>query len=203
MIKAFRDTWELGIHSYLTYLRDRLLLARELLSESGSVFVQISDENVHHVREIMDEVFGTENFSSLIAYSTTGGFASATLSRTGDYLLWYAKAIQKVKFRRLFIAKAVEEAVQGSYDQIEVWTGARRAMTSLEKQAPHEVRDIGRPFTDDNPTSQGEGSATRNFLLWDTTFHPGAGNHWKAPVPHGMRRLARARRFFTYSKGKN
>jgi len=90
MVKAFRDTWELGIHSYLTYLRDRLLLARELLHESGSVFVQISDENVHHVREILDEVFGCKNFAGLIAFSKTTGFSGTTLSSIADYIVWYA-----------------------------------------------------------------------------------------------------------------
>ena len=83
MIKAFRDTWELGIHSYLTYLRNRLLLARELLADSGSVFVQISDENVHHVRELCDDIFGAENFLSEILFQTTGGFETSTLSRVG------------------------------------------------------------------------------------------------------------------------
>ena len=84
MIKAFRDTWELGVHSYLTYLRDRLRLARELLTESGSCFVQISDENVHHVRELMDEVFGTSNFVSVISFATTSGFQASALGRAGD-----------------------------------------------------------------------------------------------------------------------
>lgn len=86
-IRAFRDTWELGIHSYLTYLRDRLLLARELLSESGSIFVQISDENIHHVRELMDEEFGAANFSSIISFRKTTGQSGALLSDTNDYLL--------------------------------------------------------------------------------------------------------------------
>jgi len=90
MIKAFRDTWELGLHSYLSYLsylRDRLLLARELLAESGSVFVQISDANVHHVREIMDEVFGAKNFVSLVAFKTTGGQADSLLPSVADYVV--------------------------------------------------------------------------------------------------------------------
>jgi adenine-specific DNA-methyltransferase len=91
MIKAFRDTWELGIHSYLSYLRDRLLLARELLSESGSVFVQISDENLHHVREIMDDVLGAANFCSVIQVQKTGGQESTLLASTVDFLVWYGK----------------------------------------------------------------------------------------------------------------
>lgn len=111
MIKAFRDTWELGIHSYLTYLRDRLLLARELLNESGSVFVQISDENLHHVREIMDEIFGADNFCSLITFIKTSGQSSPTattnvLASVSDYLVWFAKDISKVKYRRPFLPKS-------------------------------------------------------------------------------------------------
>jgi len=89
MIKAFRDTWELGIHSYLSYLRDRLIVARELLAESGSCFVQISDENVHLVRCLMDEVFGSENFCSLIGFQKTGGFAPTLLSSVYDFIIWY------------------------------------------------------------------------------------------------------------------
>jgi adenine-specific DNA-methyltransferase len=202
MIKAFRDTWELGIHSYLTYLRDRLLLAKELLHESGSVFVQISDENLHLVRNVLDEVFGAENFTALITYSTTGGFAAATLSRTGDYVLWYAKTLAKVKFRRLFLSKNIEDAVRDDYDQLELWSGERRAMSPAEKRDPAPLGDIGRPFTDDNPTSQGEGAATGDFVYRGMTFHPGAGNHWKAPLPHGMRRLAQSVRLQITPKGK-
>ena len=101
MIKAFRDTWELGIHSYLTYLRDRLLLAKELLHESGSVFVQISDENLHHVRELMDDVFGVNSFVSQISFQKTGGIESKLLSSTVDYIVWYAKNKERTKFNRL------------------------------------------------------------------------------------------------------
>src|SRR3990167_5177982 len=90
-IKAFRDTWELGIHSYLSYLKDRFLLSRELLSDSGSIFVQIGDENIHHVRELLDEVFGSQNFFSLITFRTTSGLGSKGLTGIANYLLWYAK----------------------------------------------------------------------------------------------------------------
>ena len=105
MGRAFRDTWERGIHSYLTYLRDRLLLAHELLHSSGSCFVQISEDNVHHVRELLDEVFGAGNFVRLVHYTTAGGFTSATLSRAGDFLLWYAKDVKLLKYRQLFQTK--------------------------------------------------------------------------------------------------
>lgn len=117
MIKAFRDTWELGIHSYLTYLRDRLLLARELLTESGSVFVQISDENVHHVREIMDEVFGVENFVRLIFFKTTTGLGQKLLDKCGDYLVWYSKDATNIKSHKLY--KPQLDEISG-YDKIEV-----------------------------------------------------------------------------------
>ena len=109
MIKAFRDTWELGIHSYLSYLRDRLILARELLTQSGSVFVQISDENVHLVRNIMDEVFGSENFVSQIIYTKTSGFATSTLGNVADYILWYARDKEQVKIRKLFTLRDYDE----------------------------------------------------------------------------------------------
>ena len=107
-IKAFRDTWELGIHSYLTYLRDRLLLARDLLSESGSIFVQISDENLHHVRELMDEVFGVSNFFAQINFKSTSPLGQEGIAKVYDYFIWYAKDIKNIKFRPLFIQKNIE-----------------------------------------------------------------------------------------------
>jgi len=123
-IRAFRDTWELGIHSYLTYLRDRLLLARELLTESGSVFVQISDENVHHVRELMDEVFGAGNFVAVVAYKTTGGARQEKApKRTFDFLLWYCKRREDMKFRRLFDPQIPDVAI---FTEVEEPTGDRR-----------------------------------------------------------------------------
>ena len=102
MVRAFRDTWELGVHSYLTYIRDRALLARTMLAPSGSIFVQISDTNVHHVRQVLDEVFGAENFMSIISFKTTNGATTAHLPVTGDYIIWYAKQKENVKFNKLF-----------------------------------------------------------------------------------------------------
>jgi len=103
MIKAFRDTWELGIHSYLTYLRDRLILARELLSDSGSVFFQIGDENSHLVRAVVDEVFGRENFLSEIVFQKTGGFATSGVSNIADFVVWYGKDKTKAKANPLYV----------------------------------------------------------------------------------------------------
>ena len=103
MVQAYRDTWELGLHSYLTYLRDRLLLCRELLAPSGSIFVQISDENLHHVREVMDEVFGGENFLNIIPFSgeTTSASGETLPSSSPDYLLWYARLLTESRTVRL------------------------------------------------------------------------------------------------------
>lgn len=101
-IRAFRDTWEVGIHSYLTYLRDRLLLARELLAESGSIFVQISDENVHHVRELMDEVFGAENFRRVVTIKKRSAQPDKFLSGTADYLIWFSKHRERAKYNQLY-----------------------------------------------------------------------------------------------------
>lgn len=133
MIKAFRDTWELGLHSYLTYLRDRLLLARELLTESGSVFVQISDENVHHVREIMDEVFGKENYVSIINFRKKSmPLGSQFLEEMNDYLLWYGKNKQKTKYHQLFR----EQDIEGLYywNWVELPNGIKRRLTQQEIQ---------------------------------------------------------------------
>src|SRR5690606_10465991 len=122
MIKAFRDTWELGIHSYLTYLRDRLLLAKELLNESGSIFIQISDENVHHVKDILDEVFGVKNFCCQIAFQKTGGFAPKLLSSVYDYIIWYAKDVSKIKYRKLFRDRT-SSMLESGYTWIELSDG--------------------------------------------------------------------------------
>src|ERR1039457_313916 len=115
MVKAFRDTWELGLHSYLSYLRDRLLVARELLHESGSVFVQISDENLHHVREVMDEVFGAKNLVAQITFAKTTGSTQDFLSSTCDYLLFYARNIEQLKYRQIFAKKEAAEDTEGPY----------------------------------------------------------------------------------------
>jgi adenine-specific DNA-methyltransferase len=130
-IKAFRDTWELGIHSYLTYLRDRLLLARELLTESGSIFVQISDENVHHVRELMDEVFGVGNFVALIPFrKKTMPLGAKYLERMHDFLLWYSKNPETLKYHQLYQTQDIIGDVHWGW--VELIDGTRRKMTSQE-----------------------------------------------------------------------
>lgn len=200
MIKAFRDTWELGVHSYLSYLRDRLLVARELLSESGSVFVQISDENLHHVREVMDEVFGVGNFVCTIVVQTTTSGTGNYLATTGDYLLWFAKSRDKLKFRQPYLLKASEGGQAEFYDRIELANGSRRAMTAQEKRAEKPVPEGARIFRFDNLCSQsmgrekGEGAACWfPVRIQGEDFLPNEKLRWKTNE-EGMRRLVRGGR---------
>ena len=153
MIKAFRDTWELGIHSYLSYLRDRLVLARELLTESGSCFVQISDDNVHLVRSLMDEVFGSENFFSMITFRKAGSLGSSGLFGVIDYILWYCKDIEHVKYRQLFEKKPLGSG--SMYTCLELENGTRRTMTKDEKDKPSLIPKGARPFRYDKLESSG------------------------------------------------
>ena len=132
MVQAYRDTWELGLHSYLTYLRDRLLLARDLLHPSGSIFVQISDENLHHVREQTDEVFGAENFVTQIAYRTSAPLGAKYIPGICDYVLWYAKELSRVKFRTLFTPKTSQDDTY--FDSIDLPDGSYRKMSAQEQR---------------------------------------------------------------------
>ena len=204
MIRAFRDTWELGVNSYLTYLRDRLILAHDLLSGSGSCFVQISEDNVHHVRELLDEVFGAGNFVSLIHYTTAGGFTSTTLSRAGDFLLWYAKDIKQIKYRQLFQTKRSPVGQNDSkYDQIETPNAIRRALTLGEKAGDEPLPDDSRIFRYDTLVSAGfRENTTVEFEFRGEKYHPGPANNWKASIPEGMSRLSSAGRIAATSKGK-
>lgn len=155
MIKAFRDTWELGIHSYLTYLRDRLLLAKELLSESGSVFVQISDENLHHVREIMDEVFGAGNYLNVIPFAKTSGVTTNYLASNVDFLVWYGKNRESTKYRQLYLEKSRESGTASTYSWLNLSSGERRGMKATERRGDVEIPPGAKFYKPDNITSQG------------------------------------------------
>lgn len=198
MIKAFRDTWELGIHSYLTYLRDRLVLAKELLSQSGSVFVQISDENVHLVRNLLDEVFGSENFVSQIIYTKTTGMATNTIGNVADYILWYAKDISSVKVRKLF--KEKDYSVDGSlYSRIELIDGRRMSIGEWERESNQSFSYVARPkgsriYRPDNLSSQGSANTSQEFEFEGKIYTPSKNSHWKANFPTGMERLKELRR---------
>lgn len=188
VIKAFRDTWELGIHSYLSYLRDRLLIAKELLTESGSCFVQISDENIHLVRSVMDEVFGSENFVSLISFVTTSGFDSVTLARNGDYILWYSKDSTKVKFRKLYTEKNIDLEA-GNYKWLMMPNGTYRGVTTEELRGEKPLPDDAKLYQPTSLISQGETSSAQDFTLNAKTYSSPKGQHWKTSI-NGLKRLA-------------
>lgn len=201
MIKAFRDTWELGIHSYLSYLRDRILLCKELLSDSGSIFIQISDENMHHVREICDEIFGNENYVSTISYSSTSGFTTNTLSRAGDYILWYAKEKSSMKYRQLYLKKEFGGDGGSAYSKIELDDGTRTSISEWERKNNVEFFYDNRPknskvFALSDATSQGS-SIDQPFEFNGKIYRPKKGNHWKANYPEGMARLKDLKRLDT------
>ena len=193
-VRAFRDTWKLGIHSYLSYLRDRLVVARELLTETGSVFVQIGDENVHLVRSVMDEVFGSDNFLSLIYFATTGGFATNALSRVGDYLIWYAKTAEHVKYRQLFTPKGNEELGDDAYKYIELADGSCRLMTAEERRGDKPIPSGASIYRLGDLCGQGVPNADTPFEFEGKTYRPTANSHWKANYPGGMERLRIAKR---------
>jgi adenine-specific DNA-methyltransferase len=197
MIRAFRDTWELGIHSYLTYLRDRLLLAKELLHESGSCFVQISDENAHLVRNLMDEIFGATNFIALVVVQKTGGLGTSGIKRVADYLVWYSRQQGAVKYRQLFHLKNVGVGLGtgARYDQLESPDGkTRRPMTTEERDSPDRIPEGWRPYQLDNLTSGAfRENTTVSYTFDGEMFHPGPNACWKT-TPTGLDRLARARR---------
>lgn len=195
-LKAFRDTWELGKHSYLSYIRDRILLSRELLTDQGSMFVQISQENAHLVRIILDEVFGADNFVSMIAYATTSGFEASTLSRSGDYILWYARSKKSMKYHQLYFTKTFANLKSDDYRYVEEPNGTRRLMTTEEKTGSVPLKPGARVFRLDNTTSQGSSKNPQPFKMNGKTYLPPTGSHWKAQYPEGMERLKKANRLY-------
>jgi len=216
MLRAFRDTWELGIHSYLSYLRDRLLLCRELLTASGSIFVQISDENLHHVRELLDEVFGAGCLVVTIPIKKKGSQVSGLMDPVNDYLLWYSRtprASGGVKFHPLFERRELDAETVATFNRVELSDGLEfplRAMPGANGQE----RDYRASLTElfrDHPSARlfcseqlTSGGIRRNqslpYTLAGKVYHPGANNCWKTTVrtddgsPSGMDRLAAAGR---------
>jgi len=190
-IKAFRDTWELGIHSYLTYLRDRLLVAKQLLHDSGSCFVQISDENVHLVRCLMDEVFGSGNFVSQIFFQTTSGFETNTLATLGDFILWYAKDKDQVKVRKLFEEQHLVLG-EGNATWVLLPNGTYRGVSAEEKRGDFQLPEGAQLYKPDNILGQGPSSSPQPFNFNGIEYNPSANSHWKANYPAGMDRLAAA-----------
>ena len=174
VVKAFRDTWALGIHSYLAYLRDRLVVARELLTESGSVFIQIGDANFHLARSLFDEVFGSENCIANIAFKKTTGSTGDFLSGSLDFILWYGKDANTTKYRALYRDKLLGGQGTSNYTQLEMPNGERRPMAKIEREDVNAIPAGARVFANDNLTSQsmgrqkGEGAAS-----WFAVSHQG------------------------------
>ncbi|MFZ4579689.1 MAG: site-specific DNA-methyltransferase, partial [Myxococcota bacterium] len=189
MVQAYRDTWEFGVHSYLTYLRDRLLVARELLTPSGSVFVQISDENLHRVRAVMDEVFGAENFVSLIAFKKTGGLDSGKLPTVCDYLLWYARSREDLKYHQLYVDKS---ALGSSLSSFKYYFDEKGdvATCRLDDGGNPVAPPGARLFQSIALTSQGASASTEQaFEFKGRAFRVAANKHWRLTVP-AIHRLA-------------
>ena len=185
-VKAFRDTWRDGIHSYLTYLRDRLTVARDLLTDSGSIFVQIGDENVHRVRALMDEVFSVENYVGEIAFVKTSGLSQSYLANRFDYLLWYSKDRKSAKFRQPYTDKAREQGTASTYKWIARDDGFHRGLTKAEQETGNIPTD-GYVYKADNITSQGNPIVKFPFRGKEYAIRS------KTP-PGGLERLAKAGR---------
>ncbi len=192
MIKAFRDTWELGIHSYLSYIRDRLLLAKELLNDSGSVFIQISDENVHHIREICDDVFGPENFISQICYQTSPYATSNTLPVVHDYIVWYAKNKKEIKYHALFKSKADLDSID-LYRHAISPDGLKTRNLTKEEMITGELKDNWKRYSLVSLISQGASSNPEGFDFEGKTYYPPANSHWKITVD-GLKNVAKEHR---------
>jgi adenine-specific DNA-methyltransferase len=192
MIKAYRDTWTLGVHSYLDYLKQRLIVARELLTDSGSVFVQISDENLHRVRAVMDEVFGAENFECIIVYRTSVPLKSTGLPSICDYIIWYSKSKARIKRFDLFSVR--QEGTGGIYNYVEEPSGHRRSMTAEERDGTAKVPNGSRSFGTDNLVSSGYTvTCTFDTAFEGRVYQPSSAKSWKTNH-EGMERLKRARR---------
>jgi adenine-specific DNA-methyltransferase len=182
-VKAFRDTWRDGIHSYLTYLRDRLTMMRDLLAESGSIFVQIGDENVHRVRAVIDEVFGEENFVAVVVYAKTTGFSSTHLASVTDHIVWYARKIEFLKFRPAYAMKSAGDEGASKY---------RPASSSASLK--NSALDLSKLVTIDQLTSQGASiNSDQSVTFQGRNWTPPEGLHWKTTVG-GMERAAKAER---------
>lgn len=194
-IKAFRDTWELGIHSYLTYLRDRLIIAKELLNESGSCFLQISDENVHLVRNVMDEVFGSENFISEIPFRKTVGATASLLPVVNDFIIWYSKDKTKVKFRKLLREKDIQDR-----DRKFSWFESEKKILRKLVEEDFKNFDPTKIIALDDMTSQ-DATRTGGFavMFGGKDYFPASNRHWRT-TEDGVKKLIKLNRI--HSNGK-
>lgn len=198
-VKAFRDTWKDGIHSYLTYLRDRLTAMRDLLTESGSIFVQIGDEHVHRVRAVLDEVFGESNFVSMLVFKKTGGQSSSAIANVNDFIVWYARDKARVKARPLYSKKIPGEEGATNYEWIEESSGNRRPMNARERAGdvplPRDCKVLQPyPMFSDGPSQR-----DRPLVWRRQEFTPSSNSHWKTHGD-GLQRVSKADRFVAQGK---
>ncbi len=193
MIKAYRDTWELGIHSYLSYLRDRLIIAKELLTETGSCFVQISDENLHLVKSVMDEIFGSENFCKIISFRTTAGDTSNLLPTMGDFIIWYSKNKDVVKYRKVFVDKVLGFGSGDMYDYVENEDRSiTRKLTKEELMFPNSIPKGWRVFRIADLKRLGYSNTnTFEFEFDKKKWYCGDRYQWKT-TKNGMEKLNKA-----------
>jgi adenine-specific DNA-methyltransferase len=191
MLKAFRDTWELGIHSYLSYIKDRVLLGRELLSDSGTFYMQISDENLHHVREIMDEIFGVQNFLSIIAFKKGLGYSETFIPSVYDYLVVYAKDKTKNKYRKPYIFDDSENFMTFSW--IELSDGTRRRLSSIDFKDGKLITE-GKLFQTSTLMSKGSATKSQDYEMDGKKYYPSVGAHWKTTCPEGLDKLKNSNR---------
>jgi adenine-specific DNA-methyltransferase len=199
-VKAFRDTWRDGIHSYLTYLRDRLTIARDLLTDSGSVFVQIGDENAHRIRALMDEVFGTDNFCGVITFAKNSGATDDLLASPNDYLVWFAKNKSQAKYRRPFWTKSAGTGFGERYGKLREANGLRRVITDAELEDTNSLPAGSQPFTETPAFSAGFRSTTSvPFTCQGIRYETGTQRNWKTHLD-GMRRLGMADRLIALPK---
>jgi adenine-specific DNA-methyltransferase len=191
MVKAYRDTWELGLHSYLTYMRDRLLLARDLLATSGSIFVQISDENLHHVRELLDDVFGADNFVVIVCYRRLGTMVGESIQSTAHYLVWYARDRERMKYRKVFDPQTAGLGTGDHYTQLQHRvSGDIRPMTPEERANPSSVSADWRPFQLISLTTGGfRPNTTIEYTFGGRKYFPGPNKCWRT-TREGLDRLA-------------
>lgn len=198
-VKAFRDTWKDGIHSYLSYLRDRFLLARDLLTDSGSIFVQIGDENVHRVRALMDEVFGEENFIAQISFQKTGSLSSSFLSNIVDYIIWYAKDKNSCKYNQLYNFRESGSSSLDRYDYSEISLGVLQKITAAQIRGEAQL-PIGKRCRLTTLLSDGTPSTPKPFKFNGILYQLRHNKHWKTDPDIGGARLVKASRIVQQGK---
>ena len=185
MIKAYRDTWTLEIHSYLAYIRDRLIIAQQLLKDTGSIFVQIGEENVHLVRCLMDEVFGRDNFVRQITFAKTGVPLGSNhqLGRTSDYLIWYAQNRKNLKYNKIYRS---EKTIDDHYKYVELPDGTARTITKQEKADTSLLPKGTKVYREISLSSQGEREGDSQFEFEGDMFRPASGGHWSVTCSEGL-----------------